>query len=129
MNKELLLEYQDASDNLKKFKKLELELRNKIIKSFRYKKTEGVEHRSFEDEGFCVNLVIDLKLRRSIDKDAVETLWSDLSGVEKDCFKHEPSLITAEYKKLVESGDANILMEVVTEKPAQASLKLKFIER
>lgn len=128
VTKELILTYQGASDTLKKAKALELKLRNEIIKSFRYKKFEGVENKEFTSDDLNVKISVGLKLNRSIDKDAVETLWSELNEEERGVFKHDPSLIVAEYKKLFEAGGADRLMNMITEKPGQATIELTFVE-
>lgn len=128
MDKQLLLDFAQAQTDLKKLKKLELELRNKVIKSYRYTKHEGIEHREFDQDGVKAKVSVTMKLSRSLDVDAIDTLWSDLAQIERDVILHKPSLDLKAYKSLVESGDCNLLAKAITEKPAQSSVKIVFEE-
>jgi hypothetical protein len=108
-------------NELKEVKRKEMALRNEIIKSYRFDSAEGVQHRMVED----YDVSITLKLNRSIDTDALDTMWHDLTDAEKACFEFVPKLDTKAYKALMATGEPNRLYNIVTEKPGQASLSVK----
>ena len=120
-----LLEYEHLQSELKRVKKKEIDLRNKIIKNFRYSKLEGMVHKSIPDIP-DIDIGITLKLTRSLDADALDTLWSELTPDQRECIVYKPSLDLKLYKELLKSGEEGELMNIVTEKPAQASVELKF---
>ena len=120
-----LLRYEAIQTDLKKLKKEELALRNKIIKSFRYgDQLEGVCHKSVE--GLDIDIAITLKLTRSIDSDGLDMIWSDLDDEQRAVISYSPKLDLKAYKALVENDAAGELINVVTEKPAQGTVALKF---
>jgi hypothetical protein len=122
----LLEEYQR---DLKDLKEKEFGLRKKIISYFRYgSKHEGVVHKSIDDSD--IDICITLKLNRSLDQDAVETLWSDFSDEERECIKIVYELRVGPYKKLLNNNkvDITMLQKCVTEKPGLASIELKYDE-
>lgn len=120
-----ILDYDDAQRDLAKAKKVEIEKRNKIINHFRYNgAVEGVQHKSVE--GLEVDILITLGLTRSIDNDALDALWADLDPEQKSAIVQKPSLVMKKYKELVDSDDAGELLNIVTEKPRQATIKLKY---
>jgi len=119
-----VLDYEVAVTNLAKAKKTEIDLRNKIIGAFRYQKSEGVEHKSVE--GLDIDIAITLGLRRTIDKDGLEAIWKDLDAQQKDTIEFTPKLTVSKFKKLVEDDEEGLLSSVITEKPSQASVKLKY---
>jgi len=120
-----IYDFDDAVRALSKAKRIELDLRKKIINFFRYNgSVEGVQHKSLE--GVEADIAITLKLGRSLDKDALDTLWSDMTQAQKDCIVYKPSLDVTAYKKLVEAGEAGDLLDIVIEKPGLATIKLKF---
>ena len=121
-----VLDYEKAVADLATAKKNELELRNKIIKSFRYKKQEGVEHKSVE--GLDIDIAITLGLRRSVDAHGLDMVWDDLTLEQQEAIKRTPSVVNSKFKKLVEAGEAGELVKIITEKPSQATVKLKFEE-
>ena len=120
-----IYDFDDAVRGLAKAKRIELELRKKIINHFRYNgSVEGVQHKSFE--GVDADIAITLKLSRTLDKDALKTLWVDLTEEQKEAIEYKPSLHVKIYKELVENDDAGELLNMVIEKPALATIKLKF---
>lgn len=124
LNLEDLLEFERLTEDLKKIKADELALRNKIIKAFRYKKTEGIEHKSIE--GAEIDIGVTLKMNRKIDSDGLDMIWSDLTDEQRDAVEYVPKLKESVYKKLVKEDLAGELMNVVIETPGQASVELKF---
>lgn len=116
-----ILDFVKIQVNLKKTKKDELSLRKKIIGHFRYKGSEGIQHKEFED----AKVDVTLKISRSLDAEVLDASWSSLSQAEKDCIENVPKLNLKMYKALVEEGGATELMACVTEKPAQASVTIK----
>lgn len=121
-----VLDYEVAVGALAKAKKTEIELRNKIIGAFRYTKSEGVEHKSVD--GLDIDICVTLGLRRSIDKNGLESIWSELDDQQKDTVEFKPSLTVSKFKKLVKDDEAGLLASVITEKPSQATVKLKYEE-
>ena len=85
-----LKEYLRIKAEFSKYKILELKERNKIIGSFRYKNNEGVNHKTIEEAE--VDIAVTTKINRTIDKDALNTIWSELSDEERACFEYEPKL-------------------------------------
>jgi len=120
-----ILDFDKAQRNLTKAKKVELELRTKIINHFRYNgSVEGVQHKSID--GLEIDIAITLGLTRSIDADALDALWVDLDPEQKSAIVQKPSLVLKKYKELVDSDDAGELLNIITEKPKLATVKLKF---
>lgn len=120
-----LLEFEHLQTELKIVKKKEIELRNKIIKHFRYgDKVEGVQHKSLE--GVDIDIAVTLKLSRSLDADGLDMIWSDLTEEQRDAITYKPSLDVKKFKQMVENDTAGELINVVIEKPAQATVALKF---
>lgn len=121
-----LLDYEQAVIALTKAKKDEIALRNKIIGSFRYKKMEGVEHKTVE--GLDIDIAITNGLNRTIDENGLDAIWDNLSPEQQEVVKYKPSVVVSNFKKLVENDELGELINVITEKPAQASIKLKWEE-
>jgi len=121
-------EYNEAVLALKKAKKLELELRNKIIHTYRFNEFEGVQHRSMSEDGVDAEISVTLKLNRIIDNKLLEEHWSSLTSEERDVFDYTPKLNLKKYREMVDSGDVKNLSQFVTEKPAQAGLKVSLTE-
>ena len=121
-----VLDYEAAVVALKEAKKLEGELRNKIIGAFRYTKTEGVEHKSVD--GLDIDIAITLGMGRTIDVTMLEKVWEDLDAEQQAAIEYKPKLVGKAYKDLVASGDAGKLVKAIIEKPSQATVKLKFDE-
>ena len=111
-------EWLAISANLKLMKSAELELRNSICKEFLIDKLEGAA--TCYKEGLSITATA--KLTRSIDREVLEAIWGDLTDEEKECIDYKPSLKLAKYKTL--EHDGCLLMDAITIKPAQASLKI-----
>ena len=121
-----LVAFTKLQSGLKQFKKDEMSLRNKIIKHFRYTKSEGIVHKILDEDGESVKVDVSLKLTRTLDKDWLQDNWDSLTNDEQACIEYKPSLNTTKFKELVEDGKANKILEAVTEKPAQASVVVIF---
>lgn len=119
-----VLDYEIAVLDLAKAKKSELDLRNKIIGAFRYDTVEGVQHKSVD--GLDIDIVITLGLRRTVDEDGLDAIWESLTPEQQEAIKYKPSVVNSTFKKLIENEQIGELINVVTEKPSQASVKLKF---
>jgi len=111
-------EWLEASAALKKAKKVELELRNSICADRLKDRLEGAK--TTVEDGFKITATA--RLNRSVDRAILETIWDDLTDREKECVDYKPSLVLKNYK-LVEA-EGGKLLEAVTVKPAQASLKI-----
>lgn len=121
-----LLLFEKLQQDLKKIKTKELEVRKKIINHFRYNKVEGVQHKSIGDSD--IDIAITLKLTRTLDEDALDALWSELSRDQRACITYVPRLNLKMYKDLLKNGEQGELMNIITEKPALASVELKYDE-
>lgn len=122
-----VLDFEQAQIALTKAKKTELELRKKVINHFRYgSNVEGVQHKSIE--GLEIDILITLGLTRKLDSDALDTIWSDLNQEQRDCINYNPSLDLKAYKELLKDGSQGELMNVITETPKLATVKLKYEE-
>jgi len=122
-----LLLLEEYKQDLKELKEKEFGLRKKIINHFRYgDKHEGVVHKSIDDSDF--DICITLKLNRTLDDDAVETLWSEFTDEQRECIKISYEVKVGPYKKLLAEKKAGKLVKCVTEKPGLASVELRYDE-
>ena len=120
-----VLDFEQAQKALAKAKREELILRKKIISHYRYGDAmEGVQHKTIE--GLDLDISITLKLGRTLDKDALDTIWSDLTEMQREAIQYKPSLDLKAYKLLIKNGEAGELMNAVTEEPGLATVVLKF---
>jgi len=122
-----IFEYEKAVSDLASAKKLELDLRNKIIKSYKFSQHEGVQHRNISDEAVEADISITLKMSRTLDQDALEEVWGELTDEEQNSIEYKPKLVMKNYKKLVADGIGK-LSRAVIEKPSQATIKVKTTE-
>jgi len=111
-------EWVEAHADLQRAKKLELSLRNEICSELLVDKLEG--SKTVREDGFIVTTTA--KLIRSINREVLESVWSDLSDREKECVVYKPSLVLSNYKVIEAEG--GILMEAITVKPGQSALKI-----
>ena len=124
VTKKMITDHAEAVAQLKKYKKLELELRNKIISQYKLDSYEGVQKKDFKSGDFVASIEIGLKMSRKLDSDAVDSLWSTMSEGERNVVSHKPSLDLTAYRKLLEIEGVDILHQAIVETPAQASLKI-----
>jgi len=117
--KSIYQKWKVVSLELKALKTLELKLRNDICASLLKDKLEGSI--TLHDEE--VKIVATARITRSLDKQILEAIWEDLTDREKECVGYTPKLKLALYKPLEETGGK--LMEAVTCKPAQSTLKIE----
>jgi hypothetical protein len=113
--------YQDwlhASSKLKECKAEELLLRNAICSTHHTEALEG--SRTMHSGEY--KLTITNKLTRTIDREVLEAIYDSLTDQEKECIDYKPALKMREYKVLEQTGGR--LLEAVTVKPAQSSLKI-----
>lgn len=108
-------EWLEMSEELHTLKRRELALRNELIVT---DKLEGST--TTHPTGYKVTVTA--RLTRTIDRPVLEAIWDELTDTEKECIDYKPSLVLANYRSIEESGGK--LMEAVTVKPAQASLKV-----
>ena len=108
----------EASARLKEAKAEELRLRNAICDTHLEDKLEGSKTDRFGD----LKITTTARLNRSIDTEVLDAIWDDLTLEEQDCVIYKPSLVLANYKRIEQSGGK--LLEAVTVKPGQASLKI-----
>lgn len=118
MSDNIYEDWLEASDKLKQAKADELALRNHIIDLHQGDTIEGARTDRFE--GF--KIVTTAKLNRSIDVAVLDAIWEDLPDDQKECVDFKPSLKLSKYKEVEKAG--GMLLQAITTKPAQASLKV-----
>ena len=123
-----VLNYEKAVVNLKEAKKIELELRNAIIKSYNFSEHEGVQHRSLSNEDMSVDISITLKMNRTIDEEVIKDVWHDLTDEERSVISYKPKLNLKDYKLLVKNDKIGRLSRALTEKQGQANVKMSFTD-
>ena len=108
----------EVSKQLRTLKNDELRLRNKINATILAEKIEGsvtVTKPKYKVTGTA-------RLNRVLNAEILDAIWEDLTPDEQEAVQYKPSLVLANYKKIELSGGK--LMEAVTVKPGQASLKI-----
>lgn len=125
-------------EQLTKYKKLELESRNEILKTIKNKVVEGKVKNEVKVGQDMYQLEALFKLSKKIDESELDTLWPSLTEEEKGCIQKKPGLKGKEYKaylknikELEESGEINIstkLLDCIIEKPSQATLSIIKVE-
>lgn len=116
-------------EQLSKFKKLELEKRNEIIKTIKGKVIEGKVKNTVKVGQDEYELNAEFKLTKNIDESELDTLWNDFTDQEKDCIRKKPKLKAKEYKALLKHLKENEdviskLLDCIIEKPSQTTLKI-----
>lgn len=117
-------EWLEAFAALQQTKSLELKLRNKIILDVNSDKLEGSVTLTSPRGDYKV--VVTTRVNRQVDRPTLEAIWEGLSPDEQDCIDYKPNLVLAKYKPFESSGSK--LLEAVTVKPGQASLKIERVE-
>lgn len=107
---------------LRTLKATELKLRDKICKQILADKLEGAV--TIKKPHYKVTATA--RVNRTIDRDMLEALWTDLTPAEQESIDYKPNLVLANYKKVEQTGGK--LLEAVTVKPGQASLKIDRVE-
>ena len=115
-------EWLAAQDDLRIAKARELALRKEICDEILVEKLEG--SKTVVADSFKVTATA--KLNRSIDREVLETLWDDLTDLEKEAVVYKPSLVLPIYKKI--EGSNSRLEEAITVKPGLSSLKIIPVE-
>ncbi len=111
-------EWMEAYRDLQRAKQNELMLRNAITTV----QLEEVLEGSKTSRSGNLKIVATAKLNRSVDRAVLDTIWEDLTPEEQECVDFKPSLKLSNYKKIEATGGK--LLEAVTVKPGQASLKI-----
>lgn len=125
MSKRIYEEWLEAYAAMQHTKARELKIRNTIIDSFKSDKLEGsvTTHSPRGD----YKIIVTTRVNRSIDREVLEAIWDGLSQDEQDCIDYKPNLILSNYKPIEASSDGKLL-EAITVKPGQASLKIERME-
>jgi len=120
-NKVTINKWIDAKAALDHAKKVELELRNKVIQDMKAR-NPSVEEGTRSHEFGNIKISVTFKTSKSVDEAALDSIWGDLSDSEKEVFKYKPSIIAKNYKELEASPN---IISCVTIKPSQASVAFK----
>jgi hypothetical protein len=118
---ELINEYVKVKGEFDKLKKLESELRVKLIDEMFLDQSEGT--RKIEANGLQISASFGVNYR--IDTDLLDDIYNMLSPEEQDCIKLKPSLVISAYKKLEER---DMLDDCISVSPAMPSVKIKIKE-
>jgi hypothetical protein len=117
-------EWLEAYEALQHTKSRELKLRNKIISDIGSDKLEGsITIRSPRED---YKVTITTRVNRAVDRPTLEAIWDGLSADEQDCIDYKPNLVLAKYKPFEATGSK--ILEAITVKPGQASLKIDRVE-
>ena len=117
MEKEKIAKWKKLSATLKTIKKQEIELRKEIAESILQGKTGTV---NVNMHGFKVKA--QQSTRKTVDNEALLSLWSDLTEPEKETVKWKPEIIEKQYKQLSEKS---MLDSVITLKVNAPTLKVE----
>ncbi len=115
-------EWLEVNAELRSLKFRELKLRDKICAGILEEKLEGSV--TIRKPGYKVTATA--RVNRVIDREMLDALWHDLDSAEQECIDYKPNLVLANYKKIEQTGGK--LLEAVTVKPGQASLKIDVLE-
>ena len=124
MSIKLYEEWLESYEALQHTKSRELKLRNKIIDQIGSDKLEGsTTIRSPRDD---YKLTVTTRVNRAVDRPTLEAIWEGLTLDEQDCIDYKPNLVLAKYKPFEAEGSK--LLEAITVKPGQASLKIERVD-
>lgn len=119
IEKTKLIKWKQLSATLKTIKKQEMELRKEIAADT-LQGAIGTVTNTYE--GYKVKA--QQSTRKTVDNEALISLWSDLTEPEKDCVKWVPQIVNADYKQLTEK---DMLDSVITLKVNAPTLKIDTI--
>lgn len=120
MMNELIVKWHNANEQLKYYKKLELQLRMEI--TGHYPGELGTQHYVLDEDH---KLTIVRSVNRTIDDAILDIIWNDLTDKERECIRIKHEIKAREYGKL---EDDNLLSHAVTVKPALPSVKLEVLD-
>ena len=112
----------DAVEKLKDAQEWELRIRNSICELHLEDVLEGSKTETFED----LKITATARLNRTVDRVVLDSIWEDLTPEEQAAINFKPDLRIGLYKPIEASG--GLLLEAVTVKPGQPSLKIVRIE-
>ncbi len=118
---EKIKEWIIMSSRLKDIKESEMELRKDICDTILAGKIKGTKSSTFG----VYTMTATAKLNGKLDKELLQSMWSDLSEEEKACFKFDPKLIDKEYNKLDSKSNVHRAIEM---NPGAPNLKIKSIK-
>lgn len=119
MEEHKLTEYFAVKQEMARLSKLEREMRAKICEEYLMGVLEG--SRTVNAGRFKVT--VSAVLNRSVDAEALDTIWEDLNWDEQQLIEFKPKLKIKEYKQAEAVGTK--LMDVVTVKPGMSQLKVE----
>lgn len=118
ITKKVIKDWSVWKDRLAMAKEKESELRKVICSKILRNKEKG----TVNDILFDIPLKAVAKINRFVDREALRSIWRDLSKKEKACIKFKPELVEKEYKKLPKDSK---LHSVIETKPGMPSLEVK----
>ncbi|AUR88751.1 hypothetical protein NVP2117O_73 [Vibrio phage 2.117.O._10N.261.45.E9] len=124
MNNQLIFEWQQAAEELKTLRPLEMKLRKQVVEeSFAQYKTGT----NYADLGNDWRLKFVYKEEPKVDEAAVPAMLEELDKVNPalrdTLFKYKPTLVNSVYKKLTDD-ERKIVDEVITLRPASPTLEV-----
>lgn len=114
-------DWMETNDRLKVLKFEELKLRNKICARVLSDKLEG----AVTITKGSLKITATARLNRSVDRELLEAIYEDLTLDEQECIDYKPTLVLSAYKPIEAGAGDSKLMEAITVKPGQASLKIE----
>lgn len=114
-------EWLEVSSNLRTLKAQEIKLRNRITAPLLSDQIEG----TVTSTNTKYKITAIARVNRVVDREVLEAIWEDLTIDEKECIDYKPNLVLSNYKPYETTGGK--LMEAVTVKPGQASLKIEVL--
>lgn len=118
----IINDYLDAKANLDKFKKLESEMRIKVLNKFFPENNIGTNNTATK------NFAVKGTFKNNFNLSAkISEVWDDLSPEEQACVTFKPSLKLSEYNKLDED-QKDLIDNYITVTPAMPTLAIKEVE-
>ena len=112
--------YLQVKDDADRFKKLENELRVKLVNELFPGATKGT-HKN--DIGFY-HVKASIPLNHKVDESMLEIAWPSLSEDQKACFKTEHTVLTSKIKKLESEEEVEHVQMLFTSKPGMPALTI-----
>ena len=112
-------EWIESVAHLQRAKEAELMLRDAICMVHLDGVLEG--SKTVRMQGFKITATA--RVNRSVNREVLEAIWDSLTDEEKECIDYKPTLKLAKYKPIEATIDS-ALLEAVTVKPGQSSLKI-----
>ena len=119
---EWLEEWMNLSTDLRSMKKLEMEVRVKLVS---FMEVNNFTPGTYRHDFTSIYATITLKNNVTIDKTLLEGLVDEMTQEEKDCIQYKPNLLNKNYK-LLAVDERETLDKCLSVKPAAPALKVDY---